>query len=461
MSSSRLRLLFSNRLKALAFCMASVAAACLAPPTAHAGAQAAAQELREALKANETGKDAKKSARAGPGEITLRIPGPGRIRASSIPEAFPKPTKGANTPKSTAKPVKVKQIAPGWVHSCALSKQGEVWCWGNNTFGQLGNGSHSESTVPLKVPHKPLAKGAVSIAVSGGASCAVSMAGGVYCWGINDSGELGDGTTKMRVKPDLVKGLAAPAVKVTMGLKHACALLATGKVQCWGANTYRQLGAGSTAEVELHAHAVGAVEGPFVDIAAGAYHSCALTKAGAVWCWGKDFSKPDGASLLPTEYPVSGLETGAVALASGAGHACVVNTKKKARCWGDNREGQLGDGNTTSRATPSTAKTGLSEIAGITAGGAHACALTVAGSVWCWGNNVHGQQGNTRFSLKHSPTRLPNMPENVSAVVAGGTHICALTQEGEVFCWGGNKYGQLGDSSKETQLTPVPVKFGS
>lgn len=452
---SRFRLILPTPLKTFAVCIVGAAATCLPLTSTHAVAQVTEPEPRE------SGKGVRISAQSAAREITIRIPGPTGTRRSSVSAPISQLTQGATASQVASKRSEIKQIAPGWVHSCALSKQGGIFCWGNNTFGQLGNGSQKDNATPLEVSYRPLAKGAISVAVSGGASCAVNRAGGIYCWGINDSGELGDGTTKMRLTPDLVKGIAAPAVKVAMGLKHACALLATGEVQCWGANTYRQLGAGSSADVELHAHDVVDVEGPFVDISAGAYHSCALTKAGAVRCWGKDFAKPTLDELLNTQYPVSGLETGVLSLASGPGHACVVSTKKKARCWGDNREGQLGDGNTTSRATPSTAKTGMSEIVAVTAGGAHSCALTAAGSVWCWGNNQHGQQGNSRFSLKHSPTRVPNMPDQVSAVTAGGTHVCVLTQAGEVFCWGGNKYGQLGDGSKETRLTPVIVKFRS
>ncbi len=223
-------------------------------------------------------------------------------------------------------------------------------------------------------------------------TCALLATGAVKCWGHNASGQLGDGTTTDRLTPTAATGLASGVTAITTGRNHTCALLATGAVACWGYNPDGRLGDGSTTD----RHTPTAVTGLPSDVTAitgGTRHTCAL------------------------------LGTGAVA------------------CWGDNNVGQLGDGSTTDRHTP-TAVTGLpSDVTAITAGTEHTCALLGTGAVTCWGNNASGQLGDNTTTDRHTPTAVTGLASGVTAISAGHHHTCALLATGALTCWGWNGYG--------------------
>ena len=305
-------------------------------------------------------------------------------------------------------------VTTGWEHTCALRSDGTVQCWGNNRWGQLGDGSTMERHTPVAVDGLT---GAVAVTAGRGHTCALREGGTVACWGDNEWGQLGDGTTAERRTPVAVDGLT-DAVGVAAGPAHMCALREGGSVACWGDNQWGQLGDGTTAD----------------------HH---------------------------TPVAVDGL-TDAVGVSTGFRHTCARREGGTVVCWGDSTAGQLGDGSSSFELPTPVAVRGLGWRTGrpladavvVSAGGSHTCALREGGFVACWGDNDARQLADgTTLDSRHTPATVERLVDAV-AVSAGGAHTCALRQGGAVVCWGLNDAGQLGDGSTATRRTPTPVIIG-
>ncbi len=351
----------------------------------------------------------------------------------------------------------VVAVAAGGSHTCALTSAGGVQCWGNNWYGQLGDGTTTHRSTPVAV--SGLASGVVAVAAGGWHTCALTSAGGVQCWGFNWYGQLGDGMTTHRSTPVAVSGLASGVAAVTAGGEHTCALTSAGGVQCWGYNLYGQLGDGTETNRYTPVAVSGLASG-VAAVAAGDGHTCAVTSAGGVQCWGRNYYGQLGDGTWtnhPTPVAVVGLASGVAAVAAGEEHTCAVTSAGGVQCWGCNFSGQLGDGTTTNRCTPVAVSGLASGVVAVAAGGSHTCALTSAGGVLCWGDNVYGQLGDGTTTHRSTPVAVSGLASGVLAVAAGRHHTCALTSAGGVQCWGDNGYGQLGDGTTTDRRTPVAV----
>ena len=334
-------------------------------------------------------------------------------------------------------------IATGGSTSCAVPGEGSVTCWGEV------QASGSDESDPSEVAG---ISGVTGVAVGATANCAATVAGKAWCWGRDEDGQLGDGGTTSSATPLEVSGLTG-ASAVAVGGNHACALTSAGDVWCWGANGSGQLGDGTEADSHVPVEVSG-LSGATA-IAAGSASTCALTDAGKVWCWGSNSSGRLGDGTTEnrtTPVEVSGLSD-ATAIAGGAAHFCAVATEGKAWCWGANGSGQLGDGTEADSHVP-VEVSGLSDVTAITAGGAHTCALTAPNGAWCWGSNGSGQLGDGTSTDSDVPVEITRRPDT-TLLAAGGEHTCAVTATGLVECWGGNGHGQLGDGSKNSSDLPV------
>jgi alpha-tubulin suppressor-like RCC1 family protein len=355
-------------------------------------------------------------------------------------------------------PSGVTAIAAGYNHTCARTSSGGVWCWGANYSGQLGDGTTTTRSTPVAVSGLP--SGVTAIAAGGFYTCALTGSGGVWCWGRNCSGQLGDGTTTTRSTPVVVGGLPSGVTAITAGGAHTCALTGSGGVMCWGFNWFGQLGGSSSLFGSSTPVAVSGLASGVTAIAAGGDHTCALTSSGGVRCWGGNFYGQLGNGSTfggTTPVAVSGLASGVTAIAAGYAHTCARTGSGGVMCWGDNEAGQLGDGSTIYRSTPVAVGGLASGVTAIAAGTYHTCALMSSGEVRCWGDNEAGQLGDGSFTDSSTPVVVSGLPSGVTAIAAGRLHTCALTSSGEVWCWGGNFYGQLGDGSTTTRTTPVAV----
>jgi alpha-tubulin suppressor-like RCC1 family protein len=332
--------------------------------------------------------------------------------------------------------------SPSSAHTCAVTSGGGVKCWGANHYGQLGDGTTAHRTVPVDV--SGLATGVVALAASGVHTCALTGGGGVKCWGANSFGQLGDGTTTNRLTPVDVSGLASGVVALAAGGYHTCALTSGGGVKCWGANYYRQLGDGTTTTRTTPVDVSGLASGVST-LAAGYESTCAGPSAGGVRCWGGNVTNP---------FEIGGLASGVVALVAGGHHICALTSGGGAKCAGWNDYGQLGDGTTTLRWTALDVSGLVSSVSALAASWSHTCAATTGGGVKCWGHNGLGQLGDGTTTDRLTPADVSGLTSGVSTLAASWSHTCAVTTGGGVKCWGDNGYGQLGVNPG---WTPVDV----
>jgi alpha-tubulin suppressor-like RCC1 family protein len=353
----------------------------------------------------------------------------------------------------------VMDIAAGEEHTCALMDVGRLKCWGDNEWGQLGDGSTHDQPRPADVA------GIMDVAIVTGGSwhtCALKLNGQVMCWGFDNHGQLGagDAVTLFSKEPVVVAGLTSRVVSIASARHHNCAVTAAGAVKCWGINGNGQLGDGSTDSSDTPVDVVGLNSGQ-VTVAAGDIHSCALSAAGVVHCWGGNSHGQlgDGTntqSLTPVR--VAQLNDDYISVVAGSSHTCAMTAARGARCWGGNFSGQLGNGGTTSDNALPGEVSQLADLLTLVAGGLHSCAINNIAKAYCWGSNRMGQLGDGSTSSRNLPIKLKTMGREVLAVAAGAEHTCALTDDGQVMCSGGNSSGQIGDGTQfNRRLTMVGV----
>jgi len=348
-------------------------------------------------------------------------------------------------------------VVMGAYHTCAITRSGGLRCWGYNDRGQLGDGSMISRSTPADV--QGLTTGITAVGVGRYHSCAITTVGGAKCWGNNSSGQLGDGTTIWQLHPVEVVGLGVTVAAVTVGHYHTCALTTAGGVKCWGSNGIGQLGDGTTTHRTTPVDVVGLGSG-VIAVSAGYNHTCALTSAGAVKCWGANGNGQlgDGSTTSSTApVDVIDLSTGVTDIDAGDWHTCAVASSGGAKCWGSNSGGKLGGGTTTKSTTPVDVVGLTSGVREISAGGSHTCALTDADGVKCWGLNDNRQLGNGTRAWSLTPADVVGLTDGVAGVDVGGEHTCAVTNLGNVQCWGLNSEGQLGDGAILHRSTPVDV----
>ncbi len=268
----------------------------------------------------------------------------------------------------------IVSIAAGGGHTCSVTHRGAVKCWGWNSEGSLGNGTFTESNLPVDV--SGLSSGVAAITAGGSHTCALTTAGGVLCWGANDVGQLGDGTTTNQNRPVPVIGLESGVLGIAAGSGYTCALIASG-VKCWGAD-----GVGSQDSAPQNVKGLDDA----AKLAAGFGAPCLVTTRGAVRCW----------VIFDYVREHRHLREGVTALAMGGGHDCALTTAGGVKCWGYNSVGQLGTGSVEdARFERPVDVVGLSSaVRAIAAGLKHSCALLVDERVLCWGGNDAGGLGH-------------------------------------------------------------------
>jgi RHS repeat-associated protein len=382
----------------------------------------------------------------------------------------------------------VTQVAAGAKHTCALESTGHIFCWGTNSEGQLGNGTTTKSSTPVEVVGVggtgDLAT-VTSIAAGGDHTCALSAAKHVYCWGTDYYGQLGNGSTTNSSTPLEVEGVTGlgdlgTVSAISAGYDHTCALSTTKSVDCWGTDYYGQLGNGTSApaasETPVAVIGVGGTGnlGTVSAISAGGWHTCVLTASKTVDCWGWDWKGTVGnGRTTPIGTPVevegvggSGYLATVTAISAGAYQSCGLQSTGHLSCWDRNEFGQLGDGTasvTTPQATPAEVEgvggTGdLATVSAVAAGGYQTCALTSTGHAYCWGrNNATGTSTPQTTPVEVEGITGSGSLATVSAIVGGGYQACALTSAKDLYCWGTNSTGELGDGTTTNSTTPVEV----
>lgn len=361
----------------------------------------------------------------------------------------------------------VAEVSAGTYHTCARGSGNSIRCWGNAYGGRtaVGNTEHSDLAAwsqpqPISGLSTPLRE----LALFDRSSCAITVEGAAMCWGENYYGQIGDGAQFSggsgidHSAPRDVHGLSAGVKDISVGLEHACAVKTDGTLWCWGRNNYFQLADGTNINRIRPVQAAGISDAAAVD--SGEEHSCALSTAGAVFCWGRNtYGQLGDGSLLNRDHPVAavGLEQGVVGLSLGAWHSCAVLQSGGARCWGRNDYGALGDGTTVDRYLPTAVNDPGTSYSAISAGRRHTCGRTSGGQAKCWGYNSSGQIGNGTTTARSSPTPVDGLASGVTQIAAGGGHSCALRGGSEMKCWGYNGYYELGDGTMTARTLPVDV----
>lgn len=302
----------------------------------------------------------------------------------------------------------------------------------------------------------PQVGGAKQVSAGADHTCAIVAGGRVKCWGRNGWGQLGDGTTQGRLTPVFVSGISG-AIAVDVGNTHSCAILQGGTVNCWGSNgNTRKLGDGTTVEMRRTPVTVLGVSGATA-ISAGPMHTCAIVSGGEVKCWGSNYNGQlgDGTSWQLASPPVKVVGIlGAIDIAVGHAHSCALVAGGQVRCWGSNGTGELGHDSIRDSPTP-VVVSGLAGAAAISAGHYHTCALVVGGQVRCWGSNGAGQLGDGSTKNARVPVTVVRINGAV-AISAGRGHTCAVVGT-QAKCWGYNDYGSLGNGETFDEYTPVDV----
>ncbi len=376
--------------------------------------------------------------------------------------------------------VTLTQIVAGVVFSCALSSAGAVYCWGANNKGQLGNNGTVNSSVPVAVYTGGVLSGLTITQISGGSSgqvCVLSSTGLAFCWGGNTGGQLGNGTATSSNVPvavsttGVLSGKTLTQISTSGGSTTTCALSSIGAAYCWGTNSTGELGNSSTtsSSVPVAVSTTGVLSGvTLTQISTGQSSTCALSSAGAVYCWGLDSSGQLGnnsttQSTVPVAVSTSGVLSGVTVaqISTGQMAACALSSTGAAYCWGDNSAGELGNNSTTQAKVP-VAVTTSGVLSGktltqITSGYLNVCVTDSTGTAYCWGQDTSGQNGNPLTSgntLVAVPVQL-----NEGVVEAGQNHSCEL-RNGAAYCWGANSNGQLGNGGTISSNVPVPVYTG-
>lgn len=391
---------------------------------------------------------------------------------SDQPTAFESPKSGPDWAQTSRKPLPPAGLSfvTGFYHTCGLDQNAHAYCWGFNRDGEIGT-TDNVSTDPSVNPTPVPVQGNLSfVALSGGQyfTCGLGSNGQLYCWGNNDYGQLGSAATTPTTSPAPVT--SGPAFsRLTTGARHTCALDDTGHAYCWGYNYHGELGT-TTNNLNENANPTAmAVSGglTFVALAAGAFHTCGITGGGAAYCWGwNNFgqvgptnSGTDNPNPVPQLVPLQ-QGTKLVALAAGQYHTCGLTGSNSVFCWGYNGNGQLGNSANafTQMANPTPLLVqGLSQASAIVAGAYHTCELQKS-VAYCWGYNGTGQLGTSQFLGTSTATPVQVSGGIAFATLAAGeSHTCGVTSAGVVYCWGNNNSGELGTTTNAGTLTPIPT----
>ncbi len=352
-------------------------------------------------------------------------------------------------------------VALGGFGGCVLTATGRVGCFGDNTESEVGNGTDNVETF---VPADTSIADATQITAGDEHHCALRAGGTVWCWGDNSNLQQGvAGTANDQPVPQQIAGLTGMRA-VSAGGDHTCVLDSFGQIQCWGDGDNRQLGRSSTTDSETPIPVTLPAGRTATAVSAGGDHTCALLDDATVACWGDDDNGQlgDGSPGTDSETPTVAVGlTGVVQLDTGFNNTCARTMAGEVYCWGDNLDGQIGDGTTTDRSTP-TLVTLPATAVDVSVGTDFVCALLSNDAIYCWGESTDYETGQASNLDQTTPQLVPGLTgRSFRDVEAGGRGACAVTTTNQRLCWGYGEEGQLGHQSGYQLDLSSPVAFVS
>jgi hypothetical protein len=346
-------------------------------------------------------------------------------------------------------------VSSGYSHACGVKTDHTLWCWGSNDSGQLGDNTTTNRPTPVQVT--ALGSSVAEVSVGDLYTCARKTDHTLWCWGNNASGQLGNGSADDALTPTQVTALGTNVAEVSAGDLFACARLTDGTLSCWGSGPLGN-GTSTPSLVPVQVTSLGTT---VARISTGDGAACVRKTDGTLWCWGYNSFGivGDGTTndqLSPEQ--ITALGTGVVEVSVGDLFACAAKTDGTVWCWGTNDKGELGDGTTTSHFTPAAVGTLPTLANTVAANGRHACATMTDGRLYCWGWNGAGQLGDGSTTDRHTPVQVTSLGPTIFGASAGvNQNTCGAAFDGGVWCWGSDSFGQIGDGAGVTRTTPVRV----
>ncbi len=355
-------------------------------------------------------------------------------------------------------------VSAGENHTCILKSNGKAYCWGDNSVGQLGNGTTKSSMSPVAVSGGLRLK---SISVGWDHTCGVSADNDAYCWGRGRYGRLGNGSSENSMIPTAVSG-GLSFESVNAGLAHTCGLTTDGDAFCWGRGEDGILGNNSVKSSSVPVPVSGGLT--FGSINAASATTCGISTSGDAYCWGaSDFGSLLGQGDDDRDRKIApGLVAGQfkfkpTSISVGLDHVCAISTADKAVCWGRGRYGKLGIGSADGLGVIENLMTpreviGNISFASITTGVFQTCGIATDGKAYCWGRNGSGQLGDGTTTMRVEPAAV-SADLDFKGITIGNDHACGVSSNDEVYCWGDGSDGKLGTRSSDNKLIPTKVKL--
>ena len=324
----------------------------------------------------------------------------------------------------------IKSISAGWAYTCAIASDNNAYCWGENDDGALGNNSTTPSLVPVAVDTTGVLSGKTikSIATGEYHTCAIASDNNIYCWGRNSAGQLGNNSTTDSHVPVAVNTagvLSGKTIKsISIGYAYSCAVASDNNAYCWGHNAYGQLGNNSmtNSSVPVAVVATGVLSGKTIkSLSSGEWYTCAIASDDKAYCWGDNsYGELGNNSTTQSSVPVAVTTTGVLsgktvkAMSALVDSSCAIASDNQSYCWGYNGNGQLGNNSSVNSSVPVAVNTaGVlngKTILNIAIGGPHACALASDNQAYCWGNDGFGELGDNTTNNSLVPVAAVHLP---------------------------------------------------
>jgi alpha-tubulin suppressor-like RCC1 family protein len=375
-------------------------------------------------------------------------------------DAGPRDADAPDAPPPIVEDLRFQAVASGSSanHTCGITQDGRLFCWGSGGNGRLGRGIEGNSLIPAEEATRPGSWDSLGMGFAHG--CAITVDGRLFCWGAGSTGRIGNDDTADSWVPVQEFHGATNWRQVSAGSGHTCAVRTNNHLFCWGSGAGGRLANNSDFQ-DAHVPIEESTQArDWSQVAAGGSHTCAIKTDGRLFCWGDNFAGALGDNtktyrVLPEQEHSAATDWDQVA--TGSAHTCAVKTNRHLYCWGNGGNGRLGNDATTESLVPLREAHNHADWRQVSASREHTCAVKTDNRLFCWGNGNHGRLGDGYTDARHVPTQEATGAHDWLEVTTGDHHTCARKVDGRIFCWGRGGVGRLGNGSTEGSLVPMQL----